>query len=522
MAAGEIVLFTIAHTSSSTSMPGYPLKRKYIQTAQTRYPVFPTSFSIYDTKLYWFPYEGIEPSQENYIEYLPSSSATYSPPTRKRAPIIGRPNASKKKYPLFAAGSNIFYANTIFVATEYYFNWTDAKFSKFNNPYNTNKVNKWKKFNDTNDEWAQYWFHPGEKKFYSLDNSDSVLELYEPGDAEQDKWGLFSGDTLDIDLTSFTIANIDELVSQGLTQDAATATIQALDDFVIKSNFSEDSEIEYTSNTLGNEISHSNLLSNAISPVTATVKSPGTSQGSSVRSTGISNPPMMVQEYRSPLDGRQVRDIFTFDFSPNNISYTNIGSQWTEIDRVANSPIVDFKNFKHMKINFEFVVSDTSGGISSLYSSCEQQLFKLRKMAARPEFIRFINFDILFNKFLIYPQLLLNGNNTSFAIVDMSINSVQRTRADSNTGYSGEISRATVNMTVQEVATSGPDLIIMPRIVAAPLNPGKPKEENDPETCVEKLTSTDGVIGKAATLKVCGSSGSYGSTKVTDLQNLDN
>jgi hypothetical protein len=59
-------------------------------------------------------------------------------------------------------------------------------------------------------------------------------------------------------------------------------------------------------------------------------------------------------------------------------------------------------------------------------------------------------------------------------------------------------------MTVQEVSTSSPDLIIMPRMVAAPLNPGKPNGgPGDVETCVELLTSTTGVTGKAATPKKC-------------------
>lgn len=512
MAYGDVSLITVSYTSnaSNSTRKLYPIKRKYKQIDRLNNPLFPSSYELYDAAYYWFPYDELNVADDDYIVYEAGDEINWQESARKHKPAIAKASPDLKKYDLIDVGTRIYYANNIYEATAYYFNWTDTNLGANKNPYKTNRVNKWRRFDDLSNDWIQYWYHPFFKRFYPLEDSSVVLEISDPGDFDQEKWDLFIGDTNGMNLQNMTTSQIDELIAEGLSAGAAAAAVANIDNKVVASNVSDTTPLENTTRQLLDSVAHSDPRSEVGKPITAAVMPRGgiTAGGNNrrdrVRPSGVSNPPTMIQEYKNPINGEQRRARFVFDYAPNNISYSNIGSTWTEIERVNNAPIVDFKNFKHMKISFEFVVSDKTGGISSLYTSCEDQLFLLRQMAARPEFVRFVNFDTLFSKFLIYPKLLPNGNNTAFAIVDMSISSVQRTRADNTTGYSGEISRATVNMTVQEVSTSSPDLIIMPRMVAAPLNPGKPGNgPGDVETCVELLTSTDGVTGKAATPKKC-------------------
>lgn len=516
MAAGDVVFFTVGYTSASTgsTKPMYPIKKKYRQTEQTNFPIFPSSYEVFDVQEYWFPYDDLEVSEENYIPYENGDEFGWNEAQRKHKPDVAKANPNLRKYSLLPSGTRIYYANNLYIATDYYFNWTDTEFARTRNPYASNRVNKWRKFNDTADDWVQYWYDPIKTRFYPLKDSNILLALAADGEFDQVKWDLFAGDVDGINLTSLTTSQIDELISLGSTSGAAAAAVAGVDNSVIDSNLADPTPFTENDSEIIEDDFPSVLLPGTPRVITGTViprrrlgimpvRGGRVPQAQRSVRTGNNQKPAMIQEFRHPITGKQARSRFVFEYNPNNISYTNIGALWTEIDRVNNSPIVDFKNYKHMKISFEFVVSDKSGGIASLYTSCEDQLLQLRKIAARPEFVRFVNFDTLFNKFLTYPKVMLRGNNTAFAIVDMSISSVQRTRPN-NSGDFGEINRAVVNMTIQEVSTSGPDLIIMPQISPAPLNPGKPGENGgDVQLCVELLTSTTGVTGPAATERQC-------------------
>lgn len=480
MAFGEVVFFTVGYTSASASAsvastrPNYPIKKKYRQVENTRYPSS-SSYEIYDAQEYWFPFDDLEVSEENYIPYSTGDEFGWNELSRKHKPDAAPANSDKSNYPIFEPGTRLYYSEEIYEATDYYFNWTDTSLSPQSNPYNNNRINKWKRIDDESSSWTQYWYHPRIKQFFPLEDSESLLQLPDDGDFEATKWDIFNGSTDNVNITTLTSSVVNELIATGSTPLAAAAAVASIDNKVIESTSSQISPLDISTNALVEAIAHADKTTISDKPVTATVvaaSSSSTASNTSAGTSSVTTIPAMIQEYKNALTGAQEIDRFDFLYAPNNISYTNIGSQWSEIERVNNAPIVDFKNFKHMKVSFEFVVSDKTDGISSLYSSCEEQLFQLRKIAARPEFVRFVNLDTLFNRFLIYPQLLLNGNNTAFAIVDMSISSVQRTRPTEAGVYSGEISRATVNMTVQEVSTSSPELILMPRIVAAPLRPG--------------------------------------------------
>jgi hypothetical protein len=205
----------------------------------------------------------------------------------------------------------------------------------------------------------------------------------------------------------------------------------------------------------------------------------------------------MIQRMATGKSGvKTVLDTYTFNLRPNNVSYSNIGITWTEVDRVNNFPLVDYRNYKLMKISFEFVVESQEQGISSLYESCEERLRQVQRMANRPELVVFSNFDSLFG------EAVFNETSTStyreWAIAEMSINSIQRTPSGADSSQ-GSISRATVSMTIQEVRLTPDQVIFMPKLRKTPGVPNIPGTETEPEPCIELATDT--VVGVTPKLK---------------------
>jgi hypothetical protein len=102
--------------------------------------------------------------------------------------------------------------------------------------------------------------------------------------------------------------------------------------------------------------------------------------------------------------------------------------------------------------------------------------------------------DKMFTEQLIYPSWT-GGSGIEFAIVDLTINSVQRVQQppDANSASSprGEIARATCNLTIQELPLEGPNLIVLPRLtdISTPTIP----TTTPGGTCVPLLWSNPGV-----------------------------
>jgi hypothetical protein len=206
-----------------------------------------------------------------------------------------------------------------------------------------------------------------------------------------------------------------------------------------------------------------------------------------VKASSKPEAPKMIQR-RATLNSSEktVLDEYEFNLRPNNISYSNIGITWTEIERLNNYGLVDYKNNKLMKISFEFVVEEHSGEKSSIYESCEDKLAKLQKMANTPELVIFRNFDSLFSG---STKVIEEKSYREWAIFDMSISSIQRTPLTS-VSDGGSISRATVNMTIQEVRLSPDNVIFMPKLRKVPNVPNAPGGTPDPELCIELATDS--------------------------------
>jgi hypothetical protein len=482
MAFGDIEFFIVGYTDSSpdSKRKNYPILQKYKQTAITDFPSFPSSYTIYEPlKKYWFPFSFAGTNEEDYIIYQEGDELAWDDALELRPPELRFSNPFLNKYNDYESGQRIVFNNEIYVSTKYYFNWTDTKFAADKNPYKKNKVRKWKKFSDTAAVWTQYWYHPLLKRFYVVENTDQIQELPDFDEPDQSRWDTFVGDALDLNIDNFTIARIRELISAGRTLAAAAATINGLERITEPLETTESLTRTATASALAGKF-------------TITNTAPGQEgQGSSTSQESL---PRMTQRARDAKTGvEKVADVYYFNLRPNAVSYSNIGATWADIDRVNNFPMVDYRNPKLMTISFEFIVEETLDNVSSSYVSCEDKLNQLRRMASRPERVFFTNFDSIF-----VQTNPVEGKTSvhEFAIGDMTINSVQRT-PKAVKSVLGEISRASVNITLKEVRMDRASLIFMPKIGKNPATPSIPGEPGDPKPGLNRLQCASDLLKKS-------------------------
>ena len=515
---GDVYLGTIGYTLSSAGSikKSYPIKQKFV--AQNNISWFPpgsnwTLHPSFSNVKYWYPYStaGASISDNSYIVYNDGDELTFQEQKPKSTPELVLPSYTNQpqtggRYQLDAVGiSSFVYANEIYSITSEVFNWSDTGLPDNKNPYKTNVLNKWRKQSDTlQSNYTPYWYHPAQKRFYPVSKTIAAAqygELY-----SMDRYSKFTGEAQELNLENFTKRRIEQLELQGLSKRAAIEVVAAEDAAAEKAesptaaakgpSTKKAGKTAKTTTTSGTNSSSATAQAESAQrdsgtrnrAVVATIKK---SINSRILALGDNTKAEMVQYYRtSEGDYSLTPDRFQFRYYPNNVSYTDLGANWTEIDRVNNTPFVDFRNFKLMKISFEFVVGDNT----NLMTSCDDELKMLRQMASRPESVIFLGMDKMFTEQLIYPSWT-GGSGIEFAIVDLTINSVQRVQQppDANSASSprGEIARATCNLTIQELPLEGPNLIVLPRLtdISTPTIP----TTTPGGTCVPLLWSNPGV-----------------------------
>jgi hypothetical protein len=199
--------------------------------------------------------------------------------------------------------------------------------------------------------------------------------------------------------------------------------------------------------------------------------------------------PQMVQYYKSAGSQITEPDRHLFIPKPNQINYQNLGSEWTEIDRAGRIPLVDWKNFRLMKVSFQFIVipdetyrlgafgSTADDGVTL---SIDDKLEKLRNMAARPYPVILYGFDDLLTNTSEFVSS--GGSGVQFVINDLTISSLMRTS-------NGAINRATCDITLQEVPIELINLISLPKLVPGQIIP--PNKIDNPIITGDRAKFTD-------------------------------
>jgi len=491
MALNDIYLFTVGYTSSDEASlkPNYPIKQKYRQISNTLTPLFPESYQLVSSDKFWFPFDEITVNDESHISYTTGDEFTFDLDAPVRNIVYSSPSTRKTKHQDFPSRTKIIYANEIYEATDFFFNWVDTGFSESLNPYSSSQVRKWRIFDDNPNTWSSFWYEPTQSRFYPLPDTDAINVVPDRNSFAATRWDLFTGDSQGIDLSTFSLRKVDELVSVGSSLESAKTSVRNEEEKIISRIYgaTQGSQVSVFSQSATDA---RDLVDNgyAGSPTTAVViKSSGGAEGEG--GGGTSDTPQMVQTVDGPSG--QSLERFVFHYRPNSVNYANIGAEWTEIPRVNNSPLLDFRNFKLMKISFEFLVGDNN----NIFTSCDEEIRKLRRMATRPVPVTFLGFDKMFSEHLSYPEFS-GGTGVQFAIVDMSITSIQRARAGSGSEPgsgiqqpTGEINRATISITLQELPLETQELVKLPLLpdYKIPKEDGK-KDEDGP--CRNKYSQT--------------------------------
>lgn len=214
--------------------------------------------------------------------------------------------------------------------------------------------------------------------------------------------------------------------------------------------------------------------------------------------------PQLVQKYQyvqvtEDASGSKVQTLvpterrFIFPFAPKDVSYSNLSSVWTEINRTGRHPIVDWSGFQLLKVSFTFELVDKTSTDAAqprdgfgLYFSVDEKINLLRQMATAPYPVSFLNMDTFFSKELRYP-LFTQGRGVEFVITDFAVQSVQRT-PPSNQGpieasLPNQISRASCTMTLQECPIEQVDIVNIPPITVCPKKKCAPPPCKTP--CIE-------------------------------------
>ncbi len=188
------------------------------------------------------------------------------------------------------------------------------------------------------------------------------------------------------------------------------------------------------------------------------------------------NEPQMVQMYQQPNKTSPEVARHIFNPVPSQISYSNIGSDWQDIERAGQIPLVDWKSYKLMTVSFQFLVVPVNqyrlGAFSesptenTINLSIDDDLRNLRAMATRPFPVILYGFDDMLNTQLRYPESD-KPRGVEFVIADMNMSAIHRT-------VNGEINRATIDITLREVPLEAISLIEMPKLTPLKVNPPPP------------------------------------------------
>ena len=200
--------------------------------------------------------------------------------------------------------------------------------------------------------------------------------------------------------------------------------------------------------------------------------------------------PRMTQRQLDLTDSGQaigtVTDTFIFPYIPQNIRYSDIGSNWQEVPRAMNTSFVDWAGYKLMKVSMDFLVSaqyipsikDKDGKViaqgtavsDGLMNSVTNELNMLRRMATNKFPVTLEGFDDIL-QIQMARSRFEQPRGLQFVIQDLNITAGRRT-IDETTGLATTpslISAAQVSITLQEIPVETVTIVKLP-----PLELGSP------------------------------------------------
>jgi len=233
--------------------------------------------------------------------------------------------------------------------------------------------------------------------------------------------------------------------------------------------------------------------------------------------------PQLLQTFpKSPGFGEIIADnvnmpqteVFYFPYIPSNVSYSGLGSTWTEIPRTGDLPLVEWSNYNLLKVSFEFLLAQDRtepGGVrvpDGISVSVEDDINTLRRMAQRPYPISVYGMDSLMR--IVLRRAATTGRALEFVITDLQVSAMRRTQEAGDS----LITAATVKITLSEIPIEEVNVARFKLPVVPPKRPPKPPRTTNPP--VEPLIgiSIDATSAAALAGVVPGVSGNRNDTPV--------
>lgn len=184
--------------------------------------------------------------------------------------------------------------------------------------------------------------------------------------------------------------------------------------------------------------------------------------------------PYIFQRYTDGKSNLYERK-FVFTHIPQTISYTPGGTEWNEVPRSTDSPLVEWDSWTLTKVQMSFIVAgvrNESGVIvpDGIDVDVEDELQMLRAMATLPFPVTIFGLDDIFD--LQLRQASITGVPSEWAITDLSITSKRRT-----TFTPSLISVAQINLSLTEYPIEKQNIYRLPKLQIPntpppPPNPG--------------------------------------------------
>jgi len=209
--------------------------------------------------------------------------------------------------------------------------------------------------------------------------------------------------------------------------------------------------------------------------------------------------PQLVQNYtdyerdngvESGYRARKKQSVFYFPYVPSQVQYSGLGSEWVEIPRQGNFPIVEWSNWNLLKVQMEFLIAEDrqeNGGATvpdGIFNSVSRRIQTLREMAQRQAAVSVFNLDDMFRVQLLRAKQ--TGKPMQFVISGLEITALRR----SQNSIEKEITAAQVNLTLQEIPIEEVTLVKMSPPEFSEDPPKRKKDNDDTEPSNPLYTDT--------------------------------
>jgi hypothetical protein len=158
---------------------------------------------------------------------------------------------------------------------------------------------------------------------------------------------------------------------------------------------------------------------------------------------------------------------FVFPFTPQQVEYSNLSPEISEISRPGKAPIVAFTRYRAKQISFRFLIAVRNDG---LFISVDESIEQLQRIINSTRTVYFTNLD----KQITNSLTTGNTNGIFWTVIDFSLSSIRR-NADN------KIVAAEANLTLVENLNPAVKVADLPVITYTSAVPQQNKPSDKPK-----------------------------------------